>query len=218
MSRLTGLLGVAFAVTYTGGLFMDNGPSQDLSDAATQQWYATHNLHQWLLSSAIIAVAGLFAIGFAVMLHRRIALPGNDRGAGTTIVVAGGVAAALVLIGAALYGTIPAQHTFNGTLPPSADVSRALFGASYAAMVLVAPLAFAVMMGAVAVLGWRYRTLPRWLAVVTVPLALLQFANAVAPMMPLVLWSLLIGFTLTLRTPKPVPATATTATRAPALV
>ena len=43
---------------------------------------------------------------------------------------------------------------------------------------------------AVATLGWRYRTLPRWLAIVTVPLALLQFANAVAPMMPLVLWSL----------------------------
>ncbi len=112
---------------------------------------------------------------------------------------AGAAAAAVVLAGAALYGTIPAQHTFNNAVLPTPAVSRIMLGTAYAAVVLVAPLAFGLMMAAVSVLALRHRSLPRWLAILGFPLAVLQLANAVAPMAALVVWSLLVGITLALR-------------------
>jgi hypothetical protein len=62
MSRVSGLIGVAFAVTYAAGLFLDNGPSQDLSNTKTAAWYATDGMNQWLLSFALVALAGVCAI------------------------------------------------------------------------------------------------------------------------------------------------------------
>jgi len=199
MSRVSGLVGVAFAVTYAAGLFLDNGPAQDLSDTQTAAWYATHSMGQWLLSFALIALAGICAIAFTVILRDRATAAG-DRSAAARIVSAAGVAAAaVVLAGAALYGAIPAQHVFNSAVLPTPAVSRIMLGAAYAAIVLVAPLAFGLMMASVSVLALRHGTLPRWLAFLGFPLAALQLANAVAPMITLVLWSLLVGVTLTLR-------------------
>lgn len=109
----------------------------------------------------------------------------------------------MVLAGAVLYGTIPAQHIFNNAAPPTPAVSRIMLGAAYAAVVLVAPLAFGLMMAAVSVLALRNGSLPRWLAILGFPLAALQLANAVAPMAALVLWSLLVSFALALRKTRP---------------
>jgi uncharacterized protein DUF4386 len=215
MSRVSGLIGVVFALAYTAGLFLDNGPSQDLSDAKTTAWYASHSMSQWLLSFALVALAGVCAILFAVVLSQRITAA-DDRSAAARIVPAAGTAAAAVVFaGAALYGTIPAQHLFNRATLPTPAASRIMLGTAYAAVVLVAPLAFGLMMAAVSVLALRHGSLPRWLAILGFPLAALQLANAVAPMIALVLWSLLVGITLTLRkttpsiiTPAPAPALA----------
>jgi hypothetical protein len=81
-----------------------------------------------------------------------------------------------------------------------------MLGAAYAMIVLIAPLAFGVVMFCVSLLALRNRTLPRWLAVAGFPLAVLQLANAVAPMVTLVLWSILTGVTLAVRRPAPVLA------------
>lgn len=205
MSRVPGFIAIAFAVTYTAGLFLDNGPSQDLSNAATTQWYATHGMGQWMVSFALIALAGICAIGLAAALRHRVAPAGDGSAAARIVTAAGTVAAAVVLAGAALYGAIPAQHLFNGAVLPAPDGSRVMQGAGYAAIVLVAPLAFGLMIAAVSVLALRHGTLPRWLAYLGFPLAALQLANAVAPMVALVLWSLLAGVTLALRkAPAPV--------------
>jgi hypothetical protein len=203
MSRASGLIGVAFAVTYAAGLFLDNGPSQDLSDAKTATWYATHSMNQWLLSFALVALAGVCAIVFAVVLRHRVGAVDDRSAAARLVSAAGSAAAAVVLAGAALYGTIPAQHVFNNAALPTPAVSRIMLGTAYTAIVLVAPLAFGLMMAAVSVLALRNRSLPRWLAILGFSLAALQLANAVAPMAALVLWSLLAGVTLALREPRP---------------
>jgi hypothetical protein len=203
MSRASGLIGVAFAVTYAAGLFLDNGPSQDLSDAKTATWYATHSMNQWLLSFALVALAGICAIVFAVVLRHRVGAVDDRSAAARLVSAAGSAAAAVVLAGAALYGTIPAQHVFNNAALPTPAVSRIMLGTAYTAIVLVAPLAFGLMMAAVSVLALRNHSLPRWLAILGFPLAALQLANAVAPMAALVLWSLLAGVTLALREPRP---------------
>ena len=90
MSRKSGLVGVAFAVLFTAYGFLDNGPSQDLSNASTQAWYAHHSLTQWLISTAFGALAGVCAIMFAVMLRQRLAAAG-DRSAAVQLVTAGGM-------------------------------------------------------------------------------------------------------------------------------
>jgi hypothetical protein len=121
------------------------------------------------------------------------------------LVTAGGyVAAALLLAGVALYGTIPIQHLFNHAVLPTAAVSRVMLGASYATDFVVAPLAFGLMIVAVSLLGLRHGTLPRWLAIAGFPLAAVQLASLLFfPAWLIVLWSLAAGVTLTVRTARP---------------
>lgn len=212
MSRKSGLVGVAFAVLFTAYGFLDNGPSQDLSNASTQAWYAHHSLTQWLISTAFGALAGVCAIVFAVMLRHRLS-PAGDRSAAVQLVTAGGyVAAALVLAGVALYGTIPIQHLVNTATLPTPAVSRIMLGAGYATGFVIAPLAFGLMVAAVSMLGLRNGTLPRWLAIAGFPVAALQLASVLFfPIWLIVLWSLATGVTLAIRksrsiAPDPQPA------------
>jgi hypothetical protein len=214
MSRKSGLIGVAFAVLFTAYGFLDNGPSQDLSNASTVAWYSSHSLAQWMISTAFGALAGACAIVFAVMLRNRVT-GASDRSVAAQLVTAGGyVAAALILVGVALYGSIPIGHVFNSAALPTPAVSRAMLGAAYATGFAVAPLAFGLMIGAVSLLGLRHRTLPRWLAIAGFPIAVLQLASLLfVPVWLTVLWSLAVGVTLTVRTsrsvlPGPQPAAA----------
>jgi hypothetical protein len=144
----------------------------------------------WPANAATIAIAGTRRRASSTSPHTADTSAGTGR-------------PAVVLAGAALYGTIPAQHVFNNAVLPTPDVSRIMQGAAYAAVVLVAPLAFGLMMAAVSVLALRHGSLPRWLAILGFPLAALQLANAVAPMAALVLWSLLVSITLALRKTRP---------------
>lgn len=216
MSRKSGLAGVVFAVLFTAYGFLDNGPSQDLSNASTQAWYAHHSLTQWLISTGFGALAGVSAIVFAVVLGRRLA-PGADRSLAAQLMVAAGcVASGLVLAGVSLYGTIPIQHLVNTTVLPTPAVSRIMLGAGYATGFVIAPLAFGLMVVAASVLGLRNGTLPRWLAIAGFPLAALQLASLLFfPSWLFVLWSLVTGVTLTVRRsrsgvpgPQPAPALA----------
>ena len=119
MSRKSGLIGVAFAVLFTAFGFLDNGPSQDLSDPSTVAWYAHHSLTQWMISATFGALAGICAIIFAAVLRQRVT-SAADRSTAAQLVTAGGyVAAALMLTGVALYGTIPIQHLFNNAALPT---------------------------------------------------------------------------------------------------
>jgi hypothetical protein len=216
MSRKSGLTGVAFAVLFTAFGFLDNGPSQNLSNANTVTWYTHHTLTQWLVSTAFGALAGVCAIVFATVLRQRVT-NAADRSVAAQLVTAGGyVAAALMLTGIALYGTIPIQHLFNDAALPTPAVSRALLGAGYAAGFVLAPLAFGLMIVAVSLLALRHGTLPRWLAIAGFPLAAIQLASLLFfPAWLIVLWSLATGVTLTTRTtrpavPEPQPAAVLT--------
>ncbi len=204
MSRKSGLTGVAFAVLFTAFGFLDNGPSQNLSNASTVTWYTHHTLTQWLVSAAFGALAGVCAIVFATVLRHRVTSPA-DRSVAAQLVTAGGyAAAALMLTGVALYGTIPIQHLLNHAALPTPAVSRALLGASYATGFVIAPLAFGLMIVAVSLLGLRHGTLPRWLAITGFPLAAVQLASLLFfPAWLIVLWSLATGAALTIRTTRP---------------
>ena len=103
------------------------------------------------------------------MLRQRVT-SAADRSVAAQLVTAGGyVTAALMLTGVTLYGTIPIQHLFNDAALPTPAVSRALLGAGYATGLVVAPLAFGLMIVAVSLLGLRHSTLPRWLALAGFP-------------------------------------------------
>ena len=214
MSRTSGLAGVAYAVLFIAYGFTDNGPSQDLSNAGTQAWYASHSLTQWLISMAFGALAGLAAIVFTLVLRQRMTSAGDRSLAAQLVTAAGCIAAALMLAGVALYGTIPVQHLANGAALPTPAVSRAMLGAGYAVGFVIAPLVFGLMVAAVSLLGLRHGTLPRWLAIAGFPLAALQLASLLFfPAWLTVLWSLVVGVTLTVRRtrsslPDPQPAAA----------
>jgi len=169
-----------------------------------------------MISAAFGALAGVCAIVFAAVLRQRVTGAG-DRSLAAQLVAAGGyVAAALMLTGVALYGAIPIQHLFNDATLPTPAMSRAMLAAGYATGFVVAPLAFGLMILAVSVLGLRHGTLPRWLAIAGFPLAAVQLASLLFfPAWLIVLWSLVIGVTLIIRTtrpsiPEPQPAAVLT--------
>jgi hypothetical protein len=215
MSRRSALIGVAFAVLFTAYGFLDNGPAQDLSNASTQAWYASHSLTQWLISAAFGGLAGVCAIIFTAVL-RRLAADADRSLAAQLVTAAGYIAAALMLVGVALYATIPFQHVFNGAALPTPAVSRAMFGAAYATGFVIAPLAFGLMIASASLLGRRHGTLPRWLAIAGFPVAALQLASPLFfPAWLFALWSLAVGVTLAIRkapsgVPVPQPAVALT--------
>jgi MFS superfamily sulfate permease-like transporter len=111
------------------------------------------------------------------------------------VTAAGYIAAALILAGVALYGT-------------------AMLGAGYAIGFMVAPLVFGLMIAAASVLGLRNGSLPRWLSIAGFPIAAVQLASPLfVPLWLSVLWSLIVGVTLTVRKsrstlPDPRPAAA----------
>jgi hypothetical protein len=203
MSRRYGLIGVAFAVLFTAYGFLDNGPSQDLSNASTQAWYASHSLTQWLVSATFGALAGVCAIVLVAVLRRSLA-PDADRSLAAQLLTAAGyVGAALMLAGVALYATIPFQHAFNGAALPTPEISRIMYGACYATGFVVAPLAFGLMVASASLLARRHGTLPRWLAVAGFPVAVLQLAAPLfLPVWLFGLWTLAVGLTLAVRRPR----------------
>jgi hypothetical protein len=214
MSRKSGLIPVAFAVLFIAYGFLDNGPSQDLSNSSTVAWYSSHTLTQWMISTALGALAGVCAVIFTVVLRHRLTSADDRSVAAQLVTAAGYIAAALILAGVALYGTIPIQHFFNSAALPTPAVSRAMLGAGYATGFVVAPLAFGLMIAAASVLGLRNGSLPRWLAIAGFPIAAVQLVSPLfVPIWLSVLWSLIVGVTLTVRKsrstlPDPRPAAA----------
>jgi hypothetical protein len=101
MSRKSGLTGVAFAVLFIVYGFLDNGPSQDLSNASTVTWYSSHTLTQWMISTAFGALAGVCAVIFTVVLRQRLTSAGDRSVASQLVTAAGYIAAALILAGVA---------------------------------------------------------------------------------------------------------------------
>ena len=199
MSRIAPLSGVAAVAILEAGLFSDPTPWVGAPSADIDRWFAHHSNVHWLVSAALIAVSALFFLIFTTTLCERFAAAGAARRTRSLLHGAGTTFAAAVLVGAGLYAAPAVTEVFGGARPITADVYRGLFGLYNGVLDVVGPVAALFLALAAAVSAFRVPALPRWLAVLSIPLALLMVTSAVAPMVGVGLWVLVTAITLAAR-------------------
>lgn len=203
LTPLTGLGGIALLVA---GLATDTAPTSSWSDTRIEDWYATHGRGHWLLSGYLLAAAAPLLLVFTADLRQRMAAAGAG-GHSQSLVLGSGIAFAVtVLTGAGLYVAVPAAMTFSSAPPPTADISRYLLGAAYGTLVMFSAFAAALLAATVSVTSLRHRVIPRWLAVIGIPAALLMLANAALPMGVITLWFTVASISLVVRRTTATPA------------
>src|SRR3954466_3770746 len=135
LSRLAPLSGVAGIGLVVAGLATDKAPTSSWSDARIAGWYATHGSAEWLGAAFLIALAVPFLLVFTAVVRERLAAGGASSRVQWVLQGAGTAYAVTLLVGAALYGAVPAARVFSRAPAPSPDVSRYFLGASYGALV-----------------------------------------------------------------------------------
>lgn len=200
--------GPAAGVLLVLGLFETNIETSK-PDGAITSWLAGNGNAAWLAHAGASAVGGVLLVLFGHALRARLA---RTNPAGTLVSSLTTMIATMVGVGAAVFAAVPIGRVFEDAPDPDPSVYRYLSAAAAAVMVIFLAPACAALAGVTAYVGLRERTLPRWLGVGTVVLAVLMLVSAfAAPLMVFVLWLLVTGTTLGLRAPRRVE------TRSPAL-
>lgn len=205
MSRIAPLSGVLAVALLEAGLFTDPTPWVGAPSEEINQWSAHHSNAVWLSSATLIATSALVFAVFTAALCDRFATAGASRFTRSLLHTAGTMFATTVLVGAGLYAAPAVTEVFGGARPITADVYRGLFGIYNSVLDAFGPFAVLLLAVTAAVASFRVPVLPRWLAVVTIPLALLMVTSAVAPQIAAGLWVVITSATLAAR-PQSAPA------------
>lgn len=195
--------GPAAAVLLVVGLFESNietsRPDHDIT-----AWLAGHGNTGWLAHATASAVAAVLLIVFGQALRERL---GRETAAGALVASLATAAGAMVGLGAAVFAAVPIGRVFESAPDPDPSTYRYLSAAAAAMMVIFVAPACAALVATTGIAGMRIGTLPRWLGVVSVVLAVVIVASAfVAPLMAFVLWLLVTGVALGVRRPAAQPA------------
>lgn len=199
LAPLTGLAGILFVVA---GLAADQAPTSSWPDARVEDWYATHGLAGWFVSAYLLALGAPLVLAFVTVVRDRLRKAGAGNIACDILLGSGIAFAVTILVGAGLYAAVPATMTFTSSPAPTAAVSRYLLGASYGVLVMFSAFAAALVALTVSVTALRTRALPRWLAIVGIPAALLMLANPVLPMGVITLWFVAASIAFTVSRPR----------------
>lgn len=199
MSRIAPLSGVLAVILLESGLFSDPTPWVGAPSDEINQWFGNHSNAVWLTSATLIAVSSLVYAFFTAVLAERFAAAGASVRARSLLQGAGYTYSALVLVGAGLYAAPAVTEVFGGAAPITADVYRGLFGLYNGVLDVFAPFAALLLAVTAAATSFRVPVLPRWLAVTSIPLALLMVTSAVAPQTAVGLWVLMTSITLAAR-------------------
>lgn len=191
------------AVLLIVGLFESNIDT-DASDGAITSWLAGHGNTAWLAHASASVIAAVLLVVFGQALRDRL---GRDTSAGALVASFATVAAAMVAVGAAVFAAVPVGRVFESAPDPDPSTYRYLSSAAASVMVIFVAPACAALAGVTGVAGMRAGTLPRWLGIASVVLAVLMLATAfVAPLMVFVLWLVVTGTAVGVRRTAVAPA------------
>ena len=212
--RLAPLSGLLAAVLLVGGLAEENVATSS-NDGAVGAWLASNHTASWLAHSFLLAFAALAILVFAHAVRERVAggpRPDGTAAGGSLVSAYGGLMAAVVFAGAAVFAAYPIGHLFEDMPITSPDGYRVTMAASASLMLVFSMLPAAAFAVAAATLGLRRRTMPIWLAIFSYVFALLMLASApVVPFIVFGLWIVVTSVTLTITRPKTLTAPRTTA-------
>lgn len=208
LTRLAPLTGVLAIGAIVASLASDSLPDSTSDDMTLATYVAAHGAAGWFAMATGIAIGGALLLVFTAVVDARLAEAGVGpitRGVAQTPGTAWGT---LVLLGGALEGVVPIKLIFYSPGAPSAALYPYLNAMSYSVLVSVCAYAAALLTVALSVAALRTGVLPRWLAVVGFPAALLMLANILLPMSMITIYMIITCITLTVRV---VPSPSATA-------
>lgn len=187
------------ALLLMAGLFEGNVDT-DSGNATISHWLATHGNAPWIGHAALSAVAGVLLVVFGHAVRARI----GDIDSARLISSLATLVGTMVCVGAALFAAVPIGRLFESAPDPDPSVYRYLSSAAASVMVIFLAPPCAALATAIGVTGLATRSIPRWLAVTSVVMAVLMLVSAlVAPLLVFGLWLLVTGVTLGLQAPRP---------------
>jgi hypothetical protein len=169
-ARVSGAMGIPFVVGFVllGGL-SGNSPDYKSSDSKILDWYASHSHRvRDIAGIFVLAVSAVFFLWFLGQLRATLRAAEGAGGRAASIALASGTAfiALLAVAGSSFTAIAFVVSEADSDFALDPNTFRLLSGFGFltyvVAFMLGAPLAFGV-----AVVAWRTRLLPRWLAAVS---------------------------------------------------
>ena len=208
------LAGIAFAVLFPVGLVLYNLPvgGGASSDEEIRAFYADGgDRMRVVVATYLVALAALAFAAFVAYLSMWLrAVDAAAEGLGLVVLVAGAVAAAMLLAGAVALGALGVAIALGGEPETLGDtgVARFLGHLGYGLVLLCGAFSAALLIVAASFVGLRTRALPTWLVWGGfVAAAVLLVAVVFLPMLALPLWVLAVSIVL-LRRPAPIRTAA----------
>ncbi|GAA4857984.1 hypothetical protein ACFQ34_17255 [Pseudonocardia benzenivorans] len=209
-ARLTGVLGIAFAVLMVLALlFVNRSPGLGVSDSAYESFYGQGG-------TTVLITVGLYLVPFAGiaflwhmtalrLLVRELApdLPGIPS---TLQLLSGGLFVGLLFCGTAAAGAVALVNDIGTGPLPGPEVGRALTSIGYAIVFVYAVRAAGMYVMTTTTLLMKAGVLPRWLGVLSYLLAAAMLvATTFNPAVVLVLpgWAVIVGVVVLVRAGRP---------------
>jgi hypothetical protein len=190
------IAGIAAAVLFVVGLFMNNLPSADDSAIKIANYYNDGGKRAVIIIAAyLLWLAGLFFFWFIASLRTRLLAVEGAPGRLTSIAFGGGIVfIAMLMVAASCFASVAGDITFGSEKFASVDGARYLPELGYPILVIGGMFAAIAMIDATSILIVRTNVLPRWIGYFGFFAAVvLLFAGFFIPMLAFVLWVLFVS-------------------------
>jgi hypothetical protein len=205
--RLAPLSGIAAVLLV--GVLAESNIATSASDSSITSWLARNHTGGWLAHAFLLGLAAIAVLIFGYAIRDRVAETaesGETSAAGSLISATGVVLAVALFSGAALFAAYPIGHLTEDMPLTSADGYRLTMAASASLMFVFSMLPAAALAVSAATIGFRRRTMPRWLAIFSYVCAALMIASALlVPFLAFGIWIVVTSVTLAVTRP-PVAA------------
>jgi hypothetical protein len=204
-----GLAALGFSAACFTSMVLTDVPDQADTDAAVRAFYAVSS-HR-IQAAVAVYVLGIAMVCLLVLLGRlvrRLGAAAPDSSAPQVALAAGAVYVGLSLAAGAAFAALAASVVLHLDASTSVDpgFARAASTLGDALLLLSAPIAASVFVGAVCLAARRTRTLPGWVTGPGIAVAVSLLAGAVwFPLLLLVAWTAGLGTALLLRPPPTRP-------------
>lgn len=213
--RAAGVAGLLFSILFVAALIMVQGaPGGGSSAAEIEEWYLRGGArHLAIVGLYIVPFAGIAFLWFIAVIRSHVG-DAEDRFFATVFLGSGLLFVAMLFAAAASIGAPLVSVKFQGAPVPGPDAIALARALGYTFLYVYAIRVAAVFVISVSTLGLRTKTLPRWLAIAGIVMAVLMllsvsFFRFIVVLFPLWVAAVSIVILLTSRVPEgagPKPA------------
>jgi hypothetical protein len=195
------LTGIAFAVLFVAGWLIVNLPDDNASNTVWTNYFADRGHRVAVVVSAyLILAAGLCLLTFLTTLWTRIVSAQSLRAINPLGVVAAGVAAACIVVGATVEASVSGSMIFGSMPEPGADTLRLVFATMFPIIAVAGMIAASLSVATLSIQAYGAGVLGRTLLTLSLIVAVGLLASVFfIPMALLPIWAVIMSVVLVRR-------------------